>query len=389
MNLHEYQTKNLFFKYGLPIPLGYVCTKNINIEKAILKSGEGPWVVKCQIHAGGRGKAGGVKLINSKYEVHEFIKNWLGKYLVTNQTDNKGKPVNHILVEEAINIDKELYLAAVIDRNNHRVVILASMEGGVEIEKNTQKIHKISLDLLTGPLPYQARELAFKLELKDQQINQFTKIFISISNMLLKYDLEIIEINPLVVNNHGYLVCLDGKINIDNNALYRQPEIYKMCDLNQEDILEVRAKNRKLNYVALEGNIGCIVNGAGLAMATMDMLKHYGGQPANFLDIGGDTTHDRVVEAFKIILSEKNIKVIFINIFGGIVRCDLIAKGIISAVKEIEVSVPIIVRLEGNNASIGIQNIINSHLDIIAVNSLIDAIKLVILTAEGKHVDLN
>lgn len=290
MNLHEYQAKQLFARYGMPAPTGYACTTPREAEEAASKIGAGPWVVKCQVHAGGRGKAGGVKLVNSKEDIRAFAEQWLGKKLVTYQTDAHGQPVHQILVEAATDIDKELYLGAVIDRSSRRVVFMASTEGGVEIEKVAEEtpelIHKVALDPLTGPQPYQGRELAFKLGLTGKQVAQFTKIFMGLATLFLERDLAMVEINPLVITKQGDLVCLDGKLGADGNALFRQPELREMRDKSQEDEREAQAAQWELNYVALDGNIGCMVNGAGLAMGTMDIVKLHGGEPANFLDVG-------------------------------------------------------------------------------------------------------
>lgn len=388
MNLHEYQAKQLFARYGMPAPIGYACSTPREAEEAASKIGSGPWVVKCQVHAGGRGKAGGVKLVNSKEDIRAFAEAWLGKRLVTYQTDALGQPVHQILVEAATDIEKELYLGAVVDRSSRRVVFMASTEGGVEIEQVAEKtpelIHKMVIDPLTGPQPYQGRELAFKLGLRDKQIGQFTKIFMGLATMFLERDLAMVEINPLVVTKQGDLICLDGKLGADSNALFRQAELREMRDISQEDERESRAAQWELNYVALDGNIGCMVNGAGLAMGTMDIVKLYGGEPANFLDVGGGATKERVTEAFKIILSDDKVKGVLVNIFGGIVRCDLIADGIIGAVAEVGVNVPVVVRLEGNNAELGAKKLADSDLNIIAAASLIDAAQQVVSAVEGK-----
>ncbi|NHI01954.1 MULTISPECIES: ADP-forming succinate--CoA ligase subunit beta [Oceanimonas] len=388
MNLHEYQAKQLFAEYGLPVSEGYACDNPQEAVEAASKIGGNMWVVKCQVHAGGRGKAGGVKLAKSKEEIREFAEHWLGKNLVTYQTDAKGQPVAKILVESCTDIDKELYLGAVVDRGTRRVVFMASTEGGVEIEKVAEEtpelIHKAAIDPLVGPQPYQGRELAFKLGLKGDQIKQFTKIFLGLGQMFLDYDFALLEINPLVITEAGNLHCLDGKINIDSNALYRQPKLREMHDPSQDDAREAHAAKWELNYVALDGNIGCMVNGAGLAMGTMDIVNLHGGSPANFLDVGGGATKERVTEAFKIILSDSNVKAVLVNIFGGIVRCDMIAEGIIGAVKEVGVKVPVVVRLEGNNAEAGTAKLDESGLNIIAATSLTDAAVQVVNAAQGK-----
>ncbi|WP_088868810.1 ADP-forming succinate--CoA ligase subunit beta [Aeromonas veronii] len=387
MNLHEYQAKQLFAEYGLPVSEGYACATPQEAAEAADKIGGNTWVVKCQVHAGGRGKAGGVKVAKSKDEIRAFAQNWLGKNLVTYQTDANGQPVTKILVESCTDIAKELYLGAVVDRGSRRVVFMASTEGGVDIEKIAHEtphlIHKSAIDPLVGPQAYQARELAFKLGLVGDQIKQFTKIFMGLGQMFLDCDFALLEINPLVITAQGNLHCLDGKINIDANALYRQPKLREMHDPSQDDPREAHAAQWELNYVALDGNIGCMVNGAGLAMGTMDIVNLHGGKPANFLDVGGGATKERVTEAFKIILSDSNVKAVLVNIFGGIVRCDMIAEGIIGAVKEVGVKVPVVVRLEGNNAELGGIKLAESGLNIIAAKSLTDAAQQVVKAAEA------
>ncbi|WP_096084396.1 ADP-forming succinate--CoA ligase subunit beta [Agaribacterium haliotis] len=385
MNLHEYQGKQLFAEYGLPVSKGIVAETPAEAVAATAELGGDTWVVKAQVHAGGRGKAGGVKLAKSKGEVEEFAQHWLGKNLVTYQTDENGQPVNRILVEDLTDIAQELYLGAVVDRSTRRVVFMASTEGGVEIEKvaeeTPEKILKAIVDPLTGAQPYQGRELAFQLGLEGKQVKQFTQIFLGLAKMFVEKDLALLEINPLVITGEGDLHCLDAKINIDGNALYRHPELKAMHDPTQEDEREAHAAKWELNYVALDGNIGCMVNGAGLAMGTMDIVKLHGGQPANFLDVGGGATKERVVEAFKIILSDDTVSAVFINIFGGIVRCDLIAEGVIGAVEEVGVKVPVVVRLEGNNAELGAKVLADSGLNIIAATSLTDAAQKVVEAA--------
>ena len=388
MNLHEYQAKQLFAEYGLPVSKGFACDTPDEAAAAADKIGGDRWVVKAQVHAGGRGKAGGVKLVSSKGEIKEFASNWLGKNLVTYQTDEKGQPVSKILVESLTDIDQELYLGAVLDRGTRRIVFMASTEGGVEIEKvaeeTPEKILKAAIDPLVGPQAYQGRDLAFRLGLKGNQIKQFTQIFLGLAKLFEDNDLALLEVNPLVITKAGDLHCLDAKINVDGNALYRQPKIREMHDPSQEDSREAEAAKWELNYVALDGNIGCMVNGAGLAMGTMDIIKLSGGQPANFLDVGGGATKERVSEAFKIILSDTNVKAVLVNIFGGIVRCDMIAEGIIGAVKNVGVKVPVVVRLEGNNAELGTQVLADSGLNIIAATSLADAAEQVVKAAGGK-----
>lgn len=387
MNLHEYQGKQLFAEYGLPVSEGIACDSAEEAVAAADKIGGSRWVVKAQVHAGGRGKAGGVKLVDSKDAIRDFANQWLGERLVTFQTDEKGQPVSKILVESLTDIDQELYLGAVVDRASRRVVFMASTEGGVEIEKvaeeTPEKIIKAEIDPLVRAQPYQGRELAFALGLEGDQIKQFVKIFLGLSKLFYDKDLALIEINPLVVTSEGNLHCLDAKLGADGNALYRQKQLQGMRDPSQEDEREAHAARFDLNYVALEGNIGCMVNGAGLAMGTMDIIKLHGGQPANFLDVGGGATKERVAEAFKIILSDSSVKAVLVNIFGGIVRCDMIAEGIIGAVEEVGVKVPVVVRLEGNNAELGTKKLADSGLNIIAADSLTHAAEQVVAAAGG------
>jgi succinyl-CoA synthetase beta subunit len=387
MNLHEYQGKQLFAEYGLPVSKGIAAETVAEAVAAADAIGGDKWVVKAQVHAGGRGKAGGVKLVSSKAEIEAFSEQWLGKNLVTYQTDAKGQPVSRILVETCTDIDQELYLGAVVDRGTRRIIFMASTEGGVEIEKvaeeTPEKILKAIIDPVTGAQPYQGRDLAFKLGLKGVQVKQFVHIFLGLAKMFKEKDLELLEINPLVITDEGNLHCLDAKVIIDGNAMYRQPAIKEMHDPSQEDAREAHAASFELNYVALDGNIGCMVNGAGLAMGTMDIVHLHGGSPANFLDVGGGATKERVVEAFKIILSDENVKAVLINIFGGIVRCDLIADGVIGAVEEVGVKIPVVVRLEGNNAELGTKKLAESGLSIIAATSLTDAAQQVVKAAEA------
>ena len=388
MNLHEYQGKQLFAEYGLPVSQGIAAATAQEAVAAADKIGGDKWVVKAQVHAGGRGKAGGVKLVSSKSEIEAFANHWLGKNLVTYQTDANGQPVSKILVETCTDIDQELYLGAVVDRSTRRIVFMASTEGGVEIEKvaeeTPEKILKAIVDPMTGAQPYQGRELAFKLGLKGVQVKQFVQIFLGLAKLFEERDLALLEINPLVITDEGNLHCLDAKLVIDSNAMYRQPALKEMHDPSQEDAREAHAASWDLNYVALDGSIGCTVNGAGLAMGTMDIVQLHGGSPANFLDVGGGATKERVVEAFKIILSDENVKAVLINIFGGIVRCDLIADGVIGAVEEVGVTIPVVVRLEGNNAELGAKKLAESGLSIIAATSLTDAAKQAVAAVEAK-----
>lgn len=382
MNLHEYQGKQIFSDYGLPIPPGEIAW---NVEEALgiaNKLGGQNWMVKAQVHAGGRGKAGGVKFVRSKDELASVVQSLLGTRLVTYQTDARGQPVNQVLIAEPCDIERELYLGAVLDRAQQRIVIMASTEGGVEIEhvaeKTPEKILKLAVDPLVGVLPYQAREIGFALGLNLEQLKDFTKILLGLGKMFKECDLSLVEINPLIIDKSGKLICLDAKVVVDDNGLFRQPKLRAMRDATQEDERENRARDWELNYIALDGDIGCMVNGAGLAMATMDLIKLHGGNPANFLDVGGGATKERVEEAFKIILSDSNVKGILVNIFGGIVRCDMIADGIMDAVKEVNIKVPVVVRLEGNNADLGAKKLSDSGLNIIAAKSLTDAAQQIV-----------
>ena len=380
MNLHEYQAKELLKSYGLPVQEGIIAKNGDEAAAAFDKmaGNAGAVVVKAQVHAGGRGKAGGVKIAKTREEAKQIAEELIGKNLVTYQTDANGQPVNSVLIaEDMYPIAPELYLGAVVDRSARRVVFMASTEGGVEIEKvaeeTPEKILKVEVDPLVGLQPCQAREVAFKLGLKDKQINEFAKLMTGAYKAFTENDFALFEINPLAVRKSGELACVDAKIGIDSNALYRLPKVAEQRDKSQENERELKASEFDLNYVALEGNIGCMVNGAGLAMATMDIIKLYGGQPANFLDVGGGATKERVVEAFKLILEDKSVQGVLINIFGGIVRCDMIAEAIIEAVKEVNVTVPVVVRLEGNNAEKGAQILRDSGLKLIPAEGLSEA----------------
>ena len=387
MNLHEYQAKELFREYEIPVSIGKAVDSPKDAEEAAKSIGGNKWVVKAQVHAGGRGKAGGVKLIDSPKEAHEFASLWLGKNLVTYQTNENGQPVSKILVETCTDIENELYLGAVIDRESQRLIFMASEEGGVNIEevaeKTPEKIFKAPIDPIKGANQEQAVYLAENLNLSESQTEQFVDLFLKLSKLFLDKDLSLLEINPLVINADQNLICLDAKINIDSNALYRQEELHQINDESQEDAREVEASKWDLNYVALDGNIGCMVNGAGLAMGTMDIIKLYGGDPANFLDVGGTVDAKRVSEAFKIILSDENVKAVLINIFGGIVRCDVIADGVIEAVSQMEINVPVVVRLEGNQAELGTKKLRESGLNIIGANSLEEAASKVVEVSKG------
>ena len=386
MNLHEYQAKDLFRKYGISVSMGIPVVSSSEIKEAINSLEGDRWVVKAQVHAGGRGKAGGVELVDSVQEAEAFAEKWLGNNLVTYQTDEKGQPVNTILIEECIDIAEELYFGAVIDRASQRLVFMASQEGGVNIEEvaatTPEKIFKVAIDPLTGPSRDEADQLSAQLGLTEAQAEQLKDLYLSLSKMFIEKDLSLLEINPLVITTKGDLICLDAKINVDSNALYRQESLVKINDVSQEDERESYASKWNLSYVSLNGNIGCMVNGAGLAMGTMDIIKLQGGEPANFLDVGGAADSERVSEAFKIILSDKAVQAVLINIFGGIVRCDIIADGIIEAVEQIGVNVPVVVRLEGNNSELGSDKLSKSGLDIIIASGLEDAAKLVVEASE-------
>ena len=379
MNLHEFQGKALFAKYNLPVSNGKVIYEAEDALKACRDVGGSKWVVKAQVHAGGRGKSGGVKLVDSPDDAIEFAKSWLGKRLITYQTDSNGQLVNSILIEECTDIAKELYLSAVIDRDSQRVVFIGSSEGGVNIEevakKTPEKIIYEAIDPLCGAQPFQARKISKVLGLNAEQTKQFTPMLQNLMKLFVEKDLSLLEINPLVITNGGNLHCLDAKVNIDSNAIFRQPEIAEMHDASQEDPREAEAAKNDLSYVSLDGNIGCMVNGAGLAMGTMDTIKFFGGNPANFLDVGGTATQERVSKAFKIILDDPEVKVVLVNIFGGIVRCDLIAEGVLAAIEEVGVEIPVVVRLEGNNADIGSEILSRAVIKIESINNLADAAK--------------
>lgn len=388
MNLHEYQAKELLAKYGLPVQKGILATTPEETANAFRSMGGKFAVVKAQVHAGGRGKAGGVKVVKNAEEASDVAKSLLGKRLVTYQTDAKGQPVNSLLVcEDMYPVQRELYLGAVVDRSTQRIVFMSSTEGGVEIEEvahNTpEKIIKTVVDPLVGLQPFQAREVAFALGLADGQIKQFTDLMMGAYKAFVENDFALFEINPLAIRGDGSLACVDAKIGIDSNAAFRLPSVVAMRDKSQENERELKASEFDLNYVALEGNIGCMVNGAGLAMATMDIIKLKGGQPANFLDVGGGATKERVIEAFKLILADESVEGVLINIFGGIVRCDMIAEAIIAAVKEVNVTVPVVVRLEGNNAELGAKILDESGLKLTSAQGLNDAAEKIVAAVKA------
>jgi succinyl-CoA synthetase beta subunit len=385
MNLHEYQAKRLFADYGIAVPRGISCDSPQQASDATAALGGERWVVKAQVHAGGRGKAGGVKLVSSSDEAFQVASQLLGRRLATHQTGPGGLPIHAVLVEEVRPIACELYLSCVVDRATERVLFMASSAGGMDIEEvaatQPEKILTCRVDPAAGLQPFQCREFAFGMGLAGDQVQALTRIMQGIYRLFLDKDCSQIEINPLIVTGDGQLLALDAKINLDDNALYAHPELAELRDTTQEDAKEVAARAHDLNYVTLEGNIGCMVNGAGLAMATMDMVKLHGGQPANFLDVGGGTTAAKVAEAFKLILSDDTVKAVLVNIFGGIVRCNLIAEGIIAAVKEVHVQVPVIVRLEGTNANEGRELLAQSGLAITTAADLDEAAELAVQAA--------
>lgn len=382
MNIHEYQAKEILRKYGVPVPGGKVAFSAEEAEEVARELGGNVFVVKAQIHAGGRGKGGGVKVVKSLAEVRETAKKMIGMDLITHQTGPEGKEVRKVLIEKGIDIARELYLGIVLDRSVSKLVIMASTEGGVEIEKvaaqTPEKIFKEYVEPETGLQPFQARRLAFKLGLEGDQIKHATKFVLALYKAFVDSDASLAEINPLVVTGSGEVLALDAKIGFDDNALYRQKTVSEMRDLNEEDPLEVEASKHDLNYIKLDGNVGCMVNGAGLAMATMDIIKLAGGMPANFLDVGGGANVDTVRSGFQILISDPNVKAVLVNIFGGIVRCDRVAKGIIEAAQSIEIKVPMVVRLEGTNAEEGARLLKESGMNFDVATSLEDAAQKVV-----------
>ncbi|HEY5602495.1 MAG TPA: ADP-forming succinate--CoA ligase subunit beta [Gammaproteobacteria bacterium] len=377
MNLHEYQAKKLFTEYGIQVPKGNIASSPEEAKQVAKNLGGEGWVIKAQVHAGGRGKGGGVKRVSGIQELEKAASQMLGSQLVTHQTSPEGLPVNKVLIEYLSSIEKELYLGALVDRARGRIVFMASPMGGMDIEEvaanQPDQIITVSVNPIVGLQPYQCRQIAFRLGLSGSQIKQLTQTMNGLYRLFVEKDLSLIEINPLIITTQEELLALDAKINVDDNALYRQPELADLRDPTQEDPREYRARQYELNYVTLQGNIGCMVNGAGLAMATMDLIKLHGGQPANFLDVGGGITADRVVEAFKLVVSDPHVKAILVNIFGGIVRCDLIAEGIIQAMREVQLSIPVVVRLQGTNVERGLQLLNDSGLAVITANDLSDA----------------
>lgn len=387
MNLHEYQAKNLFKQYNIPTTTGKLLTHSSQLDDIFNTLGEENLVIKAQVHAGGRGKSGGVVITKSKQEAKETVNNLLGSRLVTYQTSQEGQPVNSLYIEKPCDIDKQLYLAFVIDRSTQRITIMTSTEGGVEIEEvakvSPEKIMKNKINPVVGIMPYQCRQIAFDLGLDEIQVEQMVHLLQNMYKMFLENDLSLVEVNPLIISKQGDLICLDGKVQVDDSALFRQRKLNEIRDETQEDIRELQAQKLQLNYVSLDGNIACMVNGAGLAMATMDLIKSYGAEPANFLDVGGSTNEQRVIEAFRIILSDPKVNGILINIFGGIVRCDIIAKGILGAVEKMNINIPIVVRLEGTNAKEGLELIKQSSKNIIEEHDLDEATKKIIELTKG------
>ncbi len=388
MKVHEYQAKELFKQYGIPVPRGRVAETPEEAKKVAEELGGNLFVVKAQVHAGGRGKAGGVKLAKSVDEVYEIAKKMIGMKLVTHQTGPEGKLVRKVLVEEGLNIEKEFYVGMVIDRQTECPVMMVSSEGGVEIEevakKSPEKILKAFIDPALGMMPFYARQLAFGLGFTGDVFKKAVKFMTSLYRLFIEKDASLAEINPLVLTKEGDLIALDAKINFDDNALYRHPDVAELRDIHEEDPLEVEASKYDLNYIRLDGNIGCMVNGAGLAMATMDIIKLYGGEPANFLDVGGAANAERVKNAFKILLSDTHVKAVFINIFGGIVRCDRVAEGVTKAAKELEVKVPMVVRLEGTNRDEAMEILKNSGLSFILAESMADGAEKAVKAAKGE-----
>jgi succinyl-CoA synthetase beta subunit len=385
VNLHEFQSKKLFAGYGIPVPFGYAVQTAKEARSAAEDMGGDRWVVKAQAHTGGRGKAGGVVMVDSPDKVESESERILSARIVTNQTGPEGLPVSYILVEEPTDIAEELYISALVDRATRRVLVMASRAGGMNIEEvaaeTPEKIITALIDPAAGVQPYQARRLGFALGFNGDQVKQFQKILFGLIKLFHSEDASLVEINPLVVTPQGDLLALDAKINLDSNALYRHKDLLAMRDISQEDPREAAAAAHDLNYITLDGNIGCMVNGAGLAMATMDLVQLHGGSPANFLDVGGGTTAERVAEAFKIILSDDKVKAVLVNIFGGIVRCDLIAQGIISAVREVGIEVPVVIRLEGTNAEQGLKLLDESGLALETASDLTEAAEKVVAAA--------
>lgn len=382
MNIHEYQGKEILRQYGVAVPKGKVAFSPEEAVKVAKEIGANVTVVKAQIHAGGRGKAGGVKIAKNLEEVRTYAKELLGKILVTHQTGPEGKEVKRLYIEEGSDIQKEYYLSFVLDRATSRVTLMGSEEGGMDIEEvaeeTPEKIFKEVIDPVTGLQPFQARRMAFNMNIPSKLVNKAVHLMLGLYQAFIEKDASIVEINPLVVTGNGEVMALDAKFNFDGNALYRHKDIVELRDFDEEDPKEIEASKYDLSYISLDGNIGCMVNGAGLAMATMDTISYYGGQPANFLDVGGGATAEKVTEAFKIILSDANVKGIFVNIFGGIMKCDIIAEGVITAAKQVGLAVPLVVRLEGTNVELGKQLLNDSGLNIVAADSMADGAQKIV-----------
>lgn len=387
MNIHEYQAKELFSKYGVRVPTGKVAFSGEEAQQIANDLNVDKFVVKAQIHAGGRGKGGGVKVANSPEEVGRIANEMIGMRLITHQTGEEGKIVHKVLVEEASDIEKELYLGVIVDRASEKVVIMASPEGGMDIEevaeKTPEKILKVYVDPGIGLIPYQCRKVAYFLGLEGKSVNKAVSFIMGLYNLFVEKDCSLAEINPLVLTSDGSVLALDGKLNFDDNALFRHKDVEELRDLEEEDKLEMEAKEVGISFVNLEGNIGCLVNGAGLAMSTMDIIKHHGGEPANFLDVGGGANTEQVTKAFKMILSDKNVKAIFVNIFGGIMKCDTIAEGIIAAASEVGINVPMVVRLEGTNVELGRKLLSESGLNISTGKDMKEAAAMVVEAAKS------
>jgi len=387
MNIHEYQAKKLFAQYGIHVPVGNIAGSAEEAKQVAKALGGDSWVVKAQVHTGGRGKAGGVKRVSGLTELEHVVEHLLGINLVTLQTGADGLPVNKVLIESLSSIERELYLSVLVDRSKERITIMASGMGGMDIEdvaaSQPDQIITVAINPIVGLQPFQCRQIAFAIGLAGSQVKELTQTMNGLYRLFIEKDLSLIEINPLIITSQGELLALDAKINVDDNALYRQAELAELHDPTQEDEREYRAKQHELNYVTLSGSIGCMVNGAGLAMATMDLIKLQGGEPANFLDVGGGITRERVIEALKLIISDSHVRAILVNIFGGIVRCDLIADGLIQAMKEVDLQIPVVVRLEGTNAERGLQLLDESGLAVITAGSLTEAATKAVSAAKG------
>ena len=387
MNIHEYQAKAILRNFGVPVPEGHVVYNSNSARDWARRIGEGPWAVKAQIHAGGRGKGGGVKIAKSADEVKQFARDMFGMTLVTHQTGPEGKVVKRVLVEKGSNIADEFYVSFLVDRATDKVTLMASAEGGMDIEevaaKTPEKIFFEAVDPVVGLTAFQARKVAFKLGFEMPQVKQAVPLLLNLYKTFIETDCSLLEINPLILTAEGDLLCLDAKLNLEDNALFRHLRIRDLRDYDEEDPMEIEASQYDLSYIALDGNIGCMVNGAGLAMATMDIIKHYGGEPANFLDVGGGATIERVTEAFKIILSDDKVQGILVNIFGGIMKCDVIATGVIEAAKQVGVQVPLVVRLEGTNVDLGKKLLAESGLNIVSADSMADAAQKIVKAVNG------